>query len=129
MRADWVNLFTQSLYHAALRDLYTDGHVEWLEVLTAYTETFGDTTMGRGGFGGQAITSTLTVAVRDIVSTGAVAIYRGGRLDYIVKNPSQEALTRIVSRDIPPYTKRHELMVAKPAYHGGSDPPAPDGGG
>ena len=47
----------------------------------AYVQTFGDTSLGRGGLAGQSLTSCLTVAV---VCGRAAAVYRAGRLDYLV---------------------------------------------
>ena len=107
---NWTDSFNRSIYHAAYRDLRKDGREEPLMVMAAYTETFPNTSMGRGGIAGQAITYALTVAIHATVGEKAqVAVYRCGKLDYLIPDVTDEIWMRIVHQQIPYYKDRHEV--------------------
>ena len=75
-----IQPFVRSLLHA--EELFrADEHI--LEI-SAAIDTFADTTLGRGGIGGQMLTDTLTVAIRE-PRLHCAAIYRAGSLDYVTR--------------------------------------------
>lgn len=55
----------------------------------SWPQQWGNTSCGFEGYGGQAMTTAQTIAVKD-QETGAFAIYHAGRFAYSVKNPSDE---------------------------------------
>ena len=57
--------------------------------MTMFLQTWGDTSLGFGGIGGQAITSAYTTVVRDIYS-GWCGVFFGERLAYKIKNPNEK---------------------------------------
>lgn len=57
--------------------------------MTMFLQTWGDTSLGFGGIGGQAITSAYTTVVRDIYS-GWCGVFFGERLAYKIKDPNEK---------------------------------------
>lgn len=53
-----------------------------------HPQTWGNTTLGFGGLGGQAVTGAYTDVVISQIS-GAAVVYHGGRLAYIVREPGE----------------------------------------
>ena len=108
MVAKWSSAFSRSMYLASNRDLATNGFEDEIDILAVYVEAFGDTTLGRGGMGGQAITEALTMALY-APFTAKLGIYRGGGLDYIIDRPNYEIVQAIREHKIPMYTERHKV--------------------
>jgi hypothetical protein len=52
-----------------------------------FQQSWGDTSIGFGGTAGQAFTNAYTTVVTDIT---ACAVYMGGRLAYMVENPTSQ---------------------------------------
>lgn len=55
--------------------------------LTVFLQTWGSTTLGFGGIGGQAITSAYTTVIWE-ENTGFYGVFFGERLAYVIKNPN-----------------------------------------
>jgi len=55
--------------------------------VTMFPQAFSDTTLGFGGIGGQAITTSYVVVINDYEYA---YVYFGGRLAYKVKGPLQD---------------------------------------
>lgn len=78
-------------------------------------DTFSDTTLGRGGIGGQMLTNALTTAIHDPFLE-LLAVYRNGALDYVTDTrhdsfrESNNAL-RLQQCCWPPYTGRHSIPL------------------
>ena len=56
--------------------------------MTMFLQTWGDTSLGFGGIGGQMMTSAYTTVVRDIYS-GWCGVFFGEKLAYKIKDPNQ----------------------------------------
>jgi len=66
-----------------------------------FEQTWGNTALGFGGIGGQAITSAYTTVVRDMYS-GWCGVFFGERLAYKIKDPNQKFNEDVLYRDMKP---------------------------
>ena len=53
-----------------------------------FPQTWGSTSLGFGGIGGQAMTTAYTVVVNDY-NDGYCSVFFGDQLAYLIKNPNQ----------------------------------------
>jgi hypothetical protein len=86
--------------------------LEWY----SWPQTWGNTTLGFGGIGGQAITTAQTILVTDTL-TGVVAIYHGGKFAYVIKNPSITFWERVRDWNLPG-ALHHRTGFEREEYHG-----------
>lgn len=66
-----------------------------LEIIT-FSQTWGSTALGFGGFGGQAITTANTTVVR--LGNGLWYVFFGSKLAYVVENPTKEFHEDLLNR-------------------------------
>ena len=70
--------------------------LEW----RAWPQVWSDTTLGRGGIGGQALTAAQTVMIED-AGSGAIAVYHGWRFDYLVLRPADSFRDAVAKQRLP----------------------------
>lgn len=66
-----------------------------------FEQTWGSTSLGFGGIGGQAITSAYTTVVRDIYS-GWCGVFFDESLAYKIKNPNKKFNEDLLHRQMKP---------------------------
>ena len=66
-----------------------------LEIIT-FSQAWGSTALGFGGFGGQAITTANTTVVR--LGNGLWYVFFGSKLAYVVENPTKEFHEDLLNR-------------------------------
>lgn len=102
-----IESFAKSLFKS-LDDLSEKDYFMYdgnTDVVFCYHEYFSDTSLGRGGMAGQAITRGLTVVVQGHIGYG---VYRNGRLDYIVLPGYLGFGEKIAKRQVPSYSYMKE---------------------
>lgn len=82
-----------------------------VEILLVYEQTFSDTTLGRGGVGGQSICTALTSVLTD---GSRVLIYRNHGFDYEASLGSdnarhEELWNAIQNREVPEFLRKHRV--------------------
>lgn len=70
-----------------------------------FPQTWGDTSLGFGGVGGQAITTAYTTVIQD-VNTGWCGVFFGERMAYTILNPNDKFYKDMQSFNIEPVSKR-----------------------
>lgn len=77
--------------------------------MTMFLQTWGDTSLGFGGIGGQAITSAYTTVVRDTYS-GWCGVFFGEKLAYKIKNPNQTFNEDVCKFEMKPFYKSESYI-------------------
>lgn len=70
-----------------------------VELYAVFSQSWGSTTLGFGGVGGQAITSAYTIVVECF---GAFCVYFGGKFAYLVEKPTTKFFEDVASRQLRP---------------------------
>jgi hypothetical protein len=85
-----------------------------LTVHSMFVQTWGSTALGFGGIGGQAITSAYVCVIEsDLI--GQFAVYFGGRLAYVIKQPNSTFFEHIANQ------KMVDARLGKGAYERNED--------
>lgn len=73
--------------------------------IVQFPQTWGSTALGIGLVGGSAISYAYTVVV-SCVKTKEAAVYFGGNLGYVIKNPNS-----VFKEDVKNYNLKHRLHI------------------
>ena len=82
---------------------YTNPEIE----MYMFPQTWGSTSLGFGGIGGQAITTAYTVVVNDY-HDGYCSVFFGNQLAYLIKNPNQAFYEDMKKGSMKPSSKAGE---------------------
>ena len=66
---------------------------------TMFSQSWGDTSLGFGGIGGQMITSAYTVVII-FEPTGIAGVYFNGKFAYIVERPNENFYKDLLNREM-----------------------------
>lgn len=72
------------------------GHRGDILSIETFSQTWGSTALGFGGWGGQAITTANTTVVR--LGNGQYPVFFGSGLAYVVENPTKEFFEDLQNR-------------------------------
>lgn len=72
------------------------GHRGDILSIETFSQTWGSTALGFGGWGGQAITTANTTVIR--LGNGQWPVFFGGKLAYVVENPTKEFHEDLLNR-------------------------------
>lgn len=81
----------QEKFYNAIKEELTKEQAKYpdFEVMAVFLQTWGDTTLGFGGWGGQSMTAAYTTVIRNN-DLGYVAVFFGNAMAYIVRHPNDK---------------------------------------
>lgn len=97
----------QERFWNAIKDELSDEEKKYYPEfeMNMFLQTWGDTSLGFGGVGGQAMTSAYTTVVTDVYS-GWCGVFFGERLAYKIKDPNQKFYEDVHNGQMEPVSKK-----------------------
>lgn len=92
-------------------------HEDDIEVY-CFPQTWGSTALGFGGIGGQAMTTAYTTVV---LCCDVAAVYFGGRLAYVIKNPTRTLWEDLAAHSMAERGKTAAYRQPDVSKRGGAD--------
>lgn len=108
--ADLPNLpLVQERFYNAIKEELVKEQIRYpnFEVMAVFLQTWGDTTLGFGGIGGQSMTSAYTTVIQNY-DLGYVAVFFGNIMAYIVKHPNDKFWNDVWGRKMGAVRERHK---------------------
>lgn len=84
-----------------------------IEVYAMFAQTWGSTTLGFGGVGGQAMTTAYTIVLRSNI-LGEYCVYFGGRFAYNIKRCNQKFLEHVANQQLNAVANRSGYEQSNP---------------